>query len=245
MERTLSVRTPESIAFSYELAGLGSRFLAVVIDLLIQIAILSAVLLGITLLAAHEPRTRAIAAGISRSAHSLAIALIVAVVFVVFFGYFIVFEAFWQGRTPGKRAIGVRVVRDGGYPIDFTAAAVRNLIRVGEMAIGFYAVSAIACIASPQNKRLGDMAAGTLVVRDSALGSLATLLAQSQEAPRAGMLTEREHALIAMFAARRFSLAPAVRARIAARIAQQIRPRVSYDLQQLPDEELLSRLSAS
>ncbi len=245
MDRTLEVQTPESIAFSYELAGLGSRFLAVVIDLLIQAAIFAAILWGIALLAGHDSGARIAAAETSKVARSLAIAVIAALVFGVFFGYFIVFEAFWNGRTPGKSAMGLRVVRDGGYALDFTGAVVRNLIRVGEATAGFYAVSAVACVASPENKRLGDMAAGTIVVRDSAIASLARLMQQSQQEPHAGMLTEREHAIVDAFVARRTALAPAVRAQMAARIAARIRQRVSYDLQSLPDEELLTRLSAS
>lgn len=247
VDRTLSVKTPESIAFSYELAGLGSRFLAVMIDLVIQVAILMAIFWGVMLLAAQKtPITRAVTTpASSKFAESLAIAFFVAIIFLVFFGYFILFEAFWNGRTPGKKVMGLRVVRDGGYPIDFTSAAIRNLIRVGEATLGFYAASAAASIASPENKRLGDMAAGTIVVRDSAVASLTALLAESQEGPRTSMLTDKEHAIVDQFVARRNSLAPAVRAQIAQRIASQVRARVSYDLQKLPDEDLLTRLAGS
>lgn len=245
MDRTLSVKTPESIAFSYELAGLGSRFLAVIVDLIIQGVIFGAIVWGIVLLAASQPRTHVVSAVSTKFAESLAIAFIVTLVFIIFFGYFIVFEAFWNGLTPGKKLMGLRVVRDGGYPLDFTGAAIRNLIRVGEATLGFYAISAVACIASPENKRLGDMAAGTLVVRDSPVASLSALVAQSEEAPRSGMLSDKEHAIIDQFVARRAALAPAVRAQLAARIAAQVRSRVSYDLQRLPDDELLTKLSAS
>ncbi len=245
MDRTLSVQTPESIAFSYELAGLGSRFLAVVIDLLIQGAIFVAIIWGIALLGAGQPPERVVTAASTKMAVSILYAFFITLIFIVFFAYFIVFEAFWNGRTPGKKLMGLRVVRDGGYPLDFTSAAIRNLIRVGEVVLGFYAISAIACIASAENKRLGDMAAGTIVVRDSPIASLATLVAESEEAPRSTMLTEKEHSIIDLFVARRKSLAPSVRAQIAARIAAQVRPRVSYDLQRLTDDELLTRLAGS
>jgi hypothetical protein len=79
-------------------------------------------------------------------------------------------------------------------------------------------------------------------VRDSPVASLSALVAQSEEAPRTSMLTEQEHAIIDQFVARRAALAPAVRAQIAARIAAQVRSRVSYDLQRLNDEELLTKL---
>ena len=90
---------------------------------------------------------------------------------MLFFGYFIIFEALWNGQTPGKKALGIRVVRDGGYAIDFGASLVRNLIRVGELLIGTYTLSAVAMLLSPENKRLGDIAAGTIVVRDARLAA--------------------------------------------------------------------------
>ena len=86
---------------------------------------------------------------------------------IVFFGYFIIFEAAWNGQTPGKKLLGMRVVRDGGYPIDFGASLIRNLIRVGEQILGYYLLAAISMLLSPENKRLGDIAAGTIVVRDA------------------------------------------------------------------------------
>lgn len=245
MDRTLSVKTPESIAFSYDLAGLGSRFLAVTIDLLIQGLIFGAIMWGLVLLAAAQPRGREVTIITSKYAQSFATAFIIAIVFIVFFGYFILFEAFWNGRTPGKWMMGLRVIRDGGYPLDFGSAAIRNLIRVGEVALGFYALSAVASIASPENKRLGDMAAGTLVVRDSPIASLSALMDQSAQESHAAQLSEKEHAIIDQFVARRNALAPAVRAQIAARIAAQVRPRLSPELQKLGDDELLTKISAS
>ena len=244
MQRSLSVQTPESIAFSHELAGLGSRFLALIVDMLIQIAIIGAILAGLLLISVHAPSAQH-ANTSTKFEQSLVVAFYAALVFVVFFGYFIVFEAFWNGQTPGKKLMGLRVVRDGGYAIDFGSAAVRNLIRVGEAFVGFYAVSAIVCLASPENKRLGDLAAGTVVVRDANVASLEALVAEAQAAPRSPMLTGQEHAVIGQFVARRNTLSPSVRAQIAARIASQIRSRVSSDLQRLDDEEMLVRLAGS
>ncbi len=247
MDRTLRVRTPESIAFSYELAGLGSRFLAVSIDIAIQTLVMIGIVWGILYASAHMPRSILRAA--SRPAkfeESLAIAFIITIVFLVYFGYFIIFEAFWNGQTPGKKLMGLRVVRDGGYAADFGSVAIRNVIRVGEMAAGLYAVSAVATLLSPENKRLGDMAAGTLVVRDARAAKLAILLGEPAAAmPRPIMLNDDERALIDRFVARRDGMTPGSRAAMAARIAQRVRSRVSRDLQQLNDEELLTRLSAS
>lgn len=247
MDRTLRVRTPESIAFSYELAGLGSRFLAVSIDIALQLLIAIGIIWALTYSYSHLPRSMLRAASRpTKIEESLAIAFIAAMIFLIFFGYFIVFETFWNGQTPGKRLMGLRVVRDGGYPADFASIAIRNLIRVGEMAAGFYGVSAIAALLSPENKRLGDMAAGTLVVRDARAAKLANLLGEpGGAAQRPAMLNEDERALIDRFVARREGMAPGSRASMAAQIAARVRSRVSRDLQQLSDEELLTRLSAS
>jgi uncharacterized RDD family membrane protein YckC len=246
MDRSVSVRTPESIAFSYELAGLGSRFLAVTVDMLIQTVIIALIFWGIVLIASHAPPVVHTRRDFS-SSQSLGIAIVVAIIFLVYFGYFIAFEALWNGQTPGKKLLGIRVVRDGGFPVDFAGSAIRNLIRVGELTLGFYALSAIASIASPENKRLGDMAAGTIVVRDARTATLAAIRAASaaQPAARSMLITDEEHTLIDRFVARRNGLAPEARRRIAMDLATRVRSRVSYDLQGLSDEELLVRLSDS
>lgn len=244
MDRSISVRTPESIAFSYELAGLGSRFLALAIDMLLQFAILAGIVWGFFLIAAHAPHVRASVS--DRTAESIAYAIVWAIVFLVFFGYFIAFEAFWNGQTPGKKLLGIRVVRDGGYPIDAGASFIRNVVRVGEFALAFYAVSAVTALASPENKRLGDMAAGTLVVRDSRVQSLSAILQHADaQPPRMAMLTDEEHAIITRFIARRGSMDVRHRRALASQIADRVRKRVSSDLQRLDDEDLLEKLSAS
>ena len=119
------------------------------------------------------------------------------IVFVVLFGYFIVFEALWNGQTPGKKLLGLRVVRDGGYPIDFGASLIRNLIRVGEQLIGYYILAAISALISPENKRLGDLAAGTIVVRDARLAAPRLTDARGDEPAYAATayLTGEERAL--------------------------------------------------
>ena len=243
MDRTLEVRTPESIAFSYELAGLGSRFLAVSIDVTIQMLVMLGILWGLIYAGTHGEAARHVSEP-TKIETNLAIAFIITIVFMVFFGYFILFEAFWNGQTPGKKIMGLRVVRDGGYPADFASVAIRNLIRVGEFFAGLYAISAVATVISPENKRLGDMAAGTIVVRDARAAKLAELLEESAGESGPLMLSPQERALIDQFVARRAGMAPRSRAIMASQIAARVRARVSRDLQQLDDEELLTRLSA-
>lgn len=213
--------------------------------MLLQGLVFSGIVAGLLLLAAHVPKTPKQSIPQS-TAESLATALVVTIVFLVFFGYFILFEGFWNGRTPGKKLLGIRVVRDGGYPIDLAASFIRNVIRIGEFAMAFYAVSAIAALASPENKRLGDMAAGTIVVRDARAQSLTAILEHADARERrVAMLTDGEHAIVARFIARRKEMAPHYRRVLAAQIADRVRKRVSRDLQGLGDEELLERLNAS
>ncbi len=243
MDRTLDVRTPESIAFRYELAGLGSRFLALLVDQAIQIVVLVAIFAGIVMAAARiAPRNTGHTP--DKLAESVAIALVVAIVFTILFGYFIVLEAVWNGQTPGKRLLGLRVVRDGGYPIDFGASLIRNLIRVGEYLLGYYLLAAISALLSPENKRLGDLAAGTIVVRDARLSEPRDLARAESEpvyAPTA-YLTGDERALIKRFLERRDALSVDRRAELAAQLAARVRERVPEDLRRLDDESLLERL---
>lgn len=243
MDRTLEVRTPESIAFSYELAGLGSRFLAVSVDVAIQTLVMIGILWGLIYAGTHGAAARHVSEP-TKIETNLAIAFIAAIIFIVYFGYFIFFEAFWNGQTPGKKLMGLRVVRDGGYPADFGSIAIRNLIRVGEFVAGLYAISAVAALMSPENKRLGDMAAGTIVVRDARAAKLADLMEEPAETAHPLMLSPQERALIDQFVARREGMAPNNRAIMASQIGARVRSRVSRDLQQLDDEELLTRLSA-
>ena len=246
MDRNLDVRTPESIALTYELAGLGSRFLAVTIDMILQVVVLVSLIGGLALAASRipAPAKHAVASSAEKIGEALGIAILAAIVFLIFFGYFILFEAFWNGQTPGKKMLGIRVVRDGGYPVDFMASLVRNLIRVGELAIGSYALSAVAMLLSPENKRLGDIAAGTIVVRDARL-ALPSFREDVRPEPVYGAtryLSGDERSLIKRFLDRRDALSSERRQQLAAQLAARVRGRVPPELQRLDDEALLERL---
>jgi uncharacterized RDD family membrane protein YckC len=238
MIRSVAVRTGEAVEIRYELAGLGSRFLAVMIDTLAQFAILFAVLLAMAL------SSSALGHVIKHSANLTAWLIGAGVfgIFLVLIGWFIIFELWWSGRTPGKRALGLRVVRDGGFPIDAGAAVIRNLVRIVELLLGFYTLSAISALISKENKRLGDFAAGTIVVRDriDALPDLDAYLGRPARA--ATGLHESDRVLIERFLARRESLEPIARISLAARIAAQVRPTLVAPYTNLGDEALLEFL---
>lgn len=239
MERSVDVRTGEAVAIRYELAGLGSRFLALTVDMIAQFVIALALLLlyGFVI----EPALGRIPFG--KNVHAFVIAGGIAAFFLIFVGWFIAFEAWWSGRTPGKRALGLRVVRDGGFPLDLGASVIRNLVRVAEFALGFYAVSAVSALVSKENKRLGDLAAGTIVVRDRAdpVPDLDAYLARPARTDTG--LADEDRVLIERFLARRKTLEPSARAHLAARIAERVRPTLRAQYGNLDDESLLEFLT--
>jgi uncharacterized RDD family membrane protein YckC len=239
MERSLDVRTGESIAIRYELAGLGSRFLAVGLDLVIQVGVTIVVVLALIPaggVARWLPGTG------SKAGQAVVLAGATFAVFLLYFGYFIIFEFWWSGRTPGKRALGLRVVRDAGFPLDFGAATIRNLVRVLEFALCFYALSAISAVASKQNKRLGDYAAGTIVIRDRRYEADDVAAYLAREAPADDGLTPAERQLVERYVARRAQLEPAARAGLAGQIAARVRPRLTASFDHLDDDALLEHL---
>ncbi len=252
MERELDVATGESVAFSYELAGLGSRFLAVFVDLAVQVGVAIVVVLLLAVWAHGRPPAHLSAKDpLERSARSILTAVAAVASFLLFFGYFIVFEWRWHGTTPGKRALAIRVVRDGGFPIDFTSAVVRNVVRILEVALGFYAVSAVATLLSPANRRLGDMAAGTVVVRDGRFERALSVPSYDEPAVErrddavTAALTPAQRDLVRRFVARRDALEPGIRDAIAADVAGVVRPRLSVPFDHLTDDDLLVHLAST
>jgi uncharacterized RDD family membrane protein YckC len=155
----LNIDTPELVAIEMPLAGIGSRFIAVLIDTLIWGAGLA--ILGL-IAWAFQPALQAFN-GLS---YQWAVALSTIALFALNWGYFTAFEAFWNGRTPGKRVARIRVIQRSGRAIGIFESMARNFIRYVDQIPFFYAVGVIAVFATRQHQRLGDLAAGTLVVRD-------------------------------------------------------------------------------
>jgi uncharacterized RDD family membrane protein YckC len=155
----LNIETPELVAIEMPLAGIGSRFIALLVDYLIWGAGL--LVLGLVF-AVLQPGIEAF----SKISAQWATAIVIFVVFLLQWGYFTLFEAFWNGRTPGKRVARIRVIQRSGRPIGLFESMARNLVRYVDQIPLFYAVGVIAMFCSRQHQRLGDLAAGTLVVRD-------------------------------------------------------------------------------
>ena len=192
MSREILVVTPENIEIEYELAGIGSRFLANLLDSFLQTAIYLGLWIVVGIIAFIVSLTTSVfsrALGVFFGEIQVAFALVAG--FVILWGYFIWFETVWNGQTPGKRQLGLRVIRDGGYPINIFAAIVRNLIRVMDgmpiaalllLGIGYFGkdplvgamgglcilIPVLCMLLSQRYQRLGDFVAGTMVVKQRA-----------------------------------------------------------------------------
>jgi uncharacterized RDD family membrane protein YckC len=173
------VITSENVPFTYRVAGVGSRFLAWLVDL--------GVILVVSLMGA------AIASVLEMGRQGLGLGIVMVWTFVVQWGYFLLFEWLWRGQTPGKRMLGIRVIRLKGTGLSFPQAAVRNLLRVVDglpllimdLLPLLYGVGFLAAVCTREHRRLGDLAAGTLVVYVEHRPTLAgTLPSQGSEAER-------------------------------------------------------------
>lgn len=170
-EETLIIETPERVPLAFALASIGNRFLAAAIDHLLQFFTIILVVI-IFLAAAGSSTSAAIESGegFLASAPKWTIAIMILAVFLLFTGYFIFFEWLWNGQTPGKRLLKLRVIRDDGRPITLWESAARNLLRIFDAIPGFvvpiYSVGLIVIFLSGRDQRVGDIFAGTVVIRE-------------------------------------------------------------------------------
>jgi uncharacterized RDD family membrane protein YckC len=221
-EDVMIISTPESVELEVTLAGLGSRFIASLIDNVIRVIVIFASFFLVTYIATPG----------ADDLVGLALAVFFIGSFLVFFGYDVLFETLASGRTPGKRLTGLRVVREGGRPVGFVSSAIRNLVRIVDLLPGNYAIGVIAILATKNNQRLGDLAAGTLVVREIREES-GQWAPAAEEVPEEALswdvsgVTPEEVATVKSFLARRHSLTPDSRYRIGQELAIRLHPKVS------------------
>lgn len=162
MDEHLVISTPEQVAFQYEMAGIGSRFVASLLDHLILLAVL--VLINCAAFAIGVGSLTAGAQG--ETTAYLVLAILTLIFFLIFWGYFAVFEMAWNGQTPGKRAGRLRVIRRDGQPVGAGEVMIRNLVRLVDFLPGFYGIGLITMFIDKEARRLGDFAAGTIVIRE-------------------------------------------------------------------------------
>src|SRR5580704_19125899 len=240
----LIIETPEQTSIEFPLAGIGSRFLAVAIDTLIQWTVFA--VLGLILVAVGF----SIGAGFGQSSSGgvWIVAILVFVFFLITYGYYILFESIWNGQTPGKRITHIRVIKDSGQPITAIDAVGRNLLRIVDQLPVFYGVGVLCAWISPQSKRLGDYVAGTVVVHEKPFETVAPQWnAPAQAAAHqygANRLTPEEFALVETFLSRRSALDAGVRYDTAAGIVRRIESKLILPPEGKPSaEKLLEELS--
>jgi uncharacterized RDD family membrane protein YckC len=229
----LIIETPEQTVLEFPLAGIGSRALALAIDTLLQIAVL-AVLGLIAGIISYE-------GFLPRLGKQYVFAVLIFLAFLSQFGYFAFFEAVWNGRTPGKRWIHLRVITDSGRPLGAQGAILRNLMRIVDSLPSIYAVGIITSLISPQNKRVGDYLAGTVVIQEKSIqadrslwdATPAPLLATSQ-VPK---LNAAELQLVEAYLERRSSLQEEVRRSMARQIAERMNQGSSASTETIQDPE--------
>jgi len=233
LDDQLTIRTPEGVELNLTLAGLASRVLASLLDALIQ-----SVAGGILIVA--------VVVIFQGDLEILGSALLVLSLFLIIFGYPILFEVLDGGRSIGKRATGLRVVRLDGGPIGFGAASIRNIMRMIDILPGGYAVGAIAILATPHNQRLGDMAAGTVVIRERStkvpLPLESAPISSSYERLDVTAVTAEEIALIRRYFERREALPEARRLELAWDIARRISGKVALPGELVDPEGFLARV---
>lgn len=227
------LETPEAVPIAYAVAGIGSRFLAASVDGMVWfLAFIVLVFgsIGIGLLG-----------GVGQTIASI---VFLTLFFVLLWGYYIIFETVWSGQTPGKRLVGIRVIKTSGYPIGFVEAAIRNLVRLADFLPLMYGVGVIVMFISTESRRLGDYAAGTLVVKERSPVKLRELERSGDFATTVGLippigsvdpeelswnlreLTSNDLQVIGAYLERAPSLSTETRGRVGREIMERIAPRI-------------------
>jgi uncharacterized RDD family membrane protein YckC len=254
-EEVLIIETPERVPLHFGLASIGNRFLACALDHSLQLLVLLIIFIGFLVIydiSALE--------GTFTDAPKWVIAVLVLLSFLILSGYFGFFEWLWSGQTPGKRWMKLRVIREDGRPITFWEASVRNLLRALDMMPApFYSIGLISTFISGRDQRVGDMVAGTVVVREreAEAPAFAKVFASpvSDPALRRSFkpvdfsasltsLTESEIQVVETFLRRRWDLSDQPRQWMAWRVSLPIlyKLRPAYDLDTFTYEGFLEEL---
>jgi uncharacterized RDD family membrane protein YckC len=221
LDNTAEVETPEHVRFRHRVAGPTRRALAYLIDLLIRLAV-AAVLFILLRLAFGAGEGGGRATG----------GVWLAAMFVLEWGYYVAFETMGEGRTPGKRALSLRVIKEGGYPLGFVDSMLRNLLRAADFLPSAYAIGLLVMMGDRRFRRLGDRVAGTIVVLEERAALAARLVLQPPAAPgelealpQRPALSAWERESLELFL-RRSDLSPARRRELAEMVAPSLAARL-------------------
>jgi uncharacterized RDD family membrane protein YckC len=159
LEKNLTVVTPEQVQLQFQTAGIGSRAMAQLFDLLMLVLLNTGIffaLFGLASLSDGEVQ--------SSTGSDYGLAIFIILVILINVGYFICTEYYMGGQTPGKRIFGLRVIQDNGQSATFLAVIIRNFFRILDVLPSFYFLGVVVMLFSKKDKRIGDMVAGTIVI---------------------------------------------------------------------------------
>ncbi len=239
LDRDLEVRTPEHVGISYRIAGIGNRVLAAFIDVTLFAIIQGglSLLLSVAMSGARLPElARSVVNGVA----------LVVLVLIIPFGYWIGLEAVWNGQTIGKRLVGIRVITDDGSPARFFAIFARGLLRLLDVLL--LPIDLAVMVLSRKGQRLGDLVAGTIVVKAGFERDFAALRTRAEPANATvsvRALSGEEQRLVREFVLREKGLVSGSRASVAGAIAARIRAKVPESVEHPDDVELLHAVAAS
>ena len=172
----LQIDTPENVTFEYDVSGIGSRFLAALVDTVI-VVLAEVIVIAASVWASNNLIEDALDSS-SGTAFAWILAIFSLIAFVLFWGYYIFFEIAWNGQTPGKRLTSIRVIRMDGTPVGASEVVIRNLVRLIDLLPAAYGIGVVSMFVTEKSRRIGDLAAGTVVVHDRpasrAVGDLQT-----------------------------------------------------------------------
>lgn len=230
----LTIDTPEQTVLEYPLAGLGSRFLAVLGDMAIQFILFIVVTIAGSM----------ISAGLrffTEMSGQWVLAVVLILYFLLYSGYYAIFEMVWNGQTPGKRYAKIRVIRGDGRPVSAYESIVRNVVRIVDFMPGFYGVGLVSMMISRENKRLGDFAAGTVVVHEKTMEGVrpytGAKIDETLPPIDASVVTLEEIQLIEAFLNRRDSLEVDVRNTMAMQITNRLAAKMNVKIYGWPRTE--------
>jgi len=236
-----SIDTPEQVSLEFNLAGIGSRFMAVFIDTLLQgMLMFAAMVAGVSV------------ALLSQMGSTWAIAIVILVYFGIYWGYFAVFETVWKGQTPGKRLMKIRVIKGDGRSINVYDAMIRNLIRIIDFLPSVYAIGILTMFIDKKNRRLGDLVAGTVVIHDREHVGIEANIESELGAQTQALTTydvtklEPEYlSMIERFMARRFDIEYGARLSTGDQLASMVRSKlgITKEEQGGSDEDFLQNVA--
>ncbi|MCS1351103.1 RDD family protein [Mechercharimyces sp. CAU 1602] len=230
MKNQIEVATPEYVKVRFEIAGLGTRLIAQLIDLLL----LALILISLSIAAAWFLGTWGVDLFIGNtwSSQSFIFVIYLVILMVFPFAYFVAFEYFMKGQTLGKRMLGIRIVMDDGRSASFFTIFLRNVMRLVDLLPSAYLVGVICMFINKEEKRLGDVVAGTLVVRENKSKQRSWKPGEAVQASESTTnkvrLQPHTESTVSSFLARREQLTPEKRQQLAKRLAEQVAAESGY-----------------